>query len=101
TRVENVSIAIRTVELRTQIRDGAGPQVASDVSRNTELPREPALCRPRLNIDDPALGGPDSPNLYADGVTLRDCDGDVDTETVSFGIRSLRHDTRRGLRING
>ncbi|MEE1800687.1 glycoside hydrolase family 2 TIM barrel-domain containing protein [Streptomyces sp. JV176] len=101
TRVENDSIAIRTVDVRTEIRDGAGTVVASDVSRITVLPGEPALCRQRLYIDDPALWGPDSPNLYAVGVTLRDGDGEVDTETVSFGIRSLRLDPRRGLRING
>ncbi|MFE3828530.1 glycoside hydrolase family 2 TIM barrel-domain containing protein [Streptomyces sp. NPDC059092] len=101
TRVENDSIAIRTVDVRTEIRDGAGTVVASDSSKITVLPGEPALCRQRLYVDDPALWSPDSPALYVCGVKLMDDDGDVDAGTARFGIRSLHLDPRRGLRING
>lgn len=101
TRVENDSIAIRAVDVRTEIRDGAGTVVASDDSRITVLPGEPAVCRQRLFVDDPSLWSPDSPSLYAAGVTLTDSDGDVDTEIVTFGIRSLRLDPSHGLRVNG
>ncbi|MEW1720302.1 glycoside hydrolase family 2 TIM barrel-domain containing protein [Streptomyces sp. NPDC093109] len=101
TRVENDSLAIRTVDVHTEIRDGAGALVASDVSRITVLPGEPALCRQRLYLDDPDLWSTDSPALYGCGVRLTDDEGDVDTETVGFGIRSLSLDPRRGLRING
>ncbi|MGW1760118.1 glycoside hydrolase family 2 TIM barrel-domain containing protein [Streptomyces mirabilis] len=101
TRVENDSIAIRTVDVRTQIRDSAGTVVASDDSRITVLPGEPAVCRQRLYVDDPSLWSPDSPALHTAGVTLTDGDGDVDTENVTFGIRSLHLDPRHGLRVNG
>ncbi|MFD3606357.1 glycoside hydrolase family 2 TIM barrel-domain containing protein, partial [Streptomyces sp. NPDC058656] len=101
TRVENDSIAIRTVDVRTEIRDGDGAVVANDFSRITVLPGEPAVGRQRLYVDDPSLWSPDSPALYTVGVTLTDGDDDVDTETVTFGIRSLRLDPRHGLRVNG
>ncbi|MGX9885538.1 glycoside hydrolase family 2 TIM barrel-domain containing protein [Streptomyces sp. NPDC002276] len=101
TRVENDSLAIRTVDVRTEIHDSAGTPVASDDSRITVLPGEPAVCRQRLYVDDPALWSPDSPDLYTAGVTLTDGDDEVDTETVTFGIRSLHLDPRHGLRVNG
>ncbi|MFJ9374634.1 glycoside hydrolase family 2 TIM barrel-domain containing protein [Streptomyces sp. NPDC101455] len=97
TEVENDSIAIRTVDIVTEIRDGAGTVVASDTSKVTVLPREPATVRQRLYVHDPLLWGTDTPTLYTATVTLKD----LDTETVTFGIRSLRLDPVHGLRING
>ena len=101
TRVENDSIAIRTVDVVTQIRDAGGHVVASDVSKLTVLPGEPATARQRLYVRGPQLWSTESPALYAAGVTLTDGDGEVDAETVTFGIRSLNLDPEHGLRING
>lgn len=101
TRVENDSLAIRTVDVLTQIRDAAGSVVATDIAKITVLPGEPATSRQRLYVPNPALWSPDSPVLYTGNVTLTDDDGEVDAETVRFGIRSLRLDPEHGLRING
>jgi beta-galactosidase len=101
TKVENDSIAIRTVDVSTEIRDSGGSVVASDMSKVTMLPGEPAIARPRLYVRAPRLWSPASPALYTAGVTLRDADGEVDTDSVTFGIRSLSLDPDRGLRING
>ncbi|MFI1358725.1 glycoside hydrolase family 2 TIM barrel-domain containing protein [Streptomyces sp. NPDC020898] len=97
TRVENDSIAIRTVDVVTEIRDADGSVVASDVSKVTVLPGEPATVRQRLYVHAPLLWSPDSPALYTATVNL----GDLDAETVTFGIRSLSLDPVHGLRING
>lgn len=97
TTVENDSIAIRTVELTTQIRDTAGVVVAADTARVTVLPGEPATARQRLYVRDPSLWSPDSPTLYNGEVSIKD----GDAETVIFGIRTLQLDPQRGLRING
>ncbi|MET8978055.1 glycoside hydrolase family 2 TIM barrel-domain containing protein [Streptomyces sp. NPDC004539] len=97
TRVVNDSIEVRTVPVVTGIRDGAGETVASDTSRVTVLPGDRATVRQRLYVSDPALWSPASPALYTCHVAL----GDVDEETVTFGVRTLRLDPRRGLRING
>jgi beta-galactosidase len=94
TRIENDSIAIRTVDVVTEIRDGDGIVVAADVSRITVLPGEPATARQRLYVPGPRLWSPDSPALYTAEVTLTDAGGEVDAETVAFGIRSLRLDPR-------
>ncbi|MFC4504016.1 MULTISPECIES: glycoside hydrolase family 2 TIM barrel-domain containing protein [Streptomyces] len=97
TRVENDSTAVRTVDVVTEIRDADGSVVAGDVSKVTVLPGEPATVRQRLYVRAPLLWSTDSPTLYAATVTLKD----LDTETVTFGIRSLSLDPERGLRING
>ncbi|WP_329271417.1 glycoside hydrolase family 2 TIM barrel-domain containing protein [Streptomyces sp. NBC_01451] len=109
TRVENDSTAIRTVDVVTDIRDADAGVVASDVSKVTVLPGEPATVRQRLYVRAPLVWSPDTPALYAATVTLKDtgsgadsnADVDVDVETVAFGIRSLSLDPENGLRING
>ena len=101
TRVENDSLAIRTVDVVTEVRDADGSVVASDVSKATVLPGEPATVRQRLYVRAPLRWSPDAPALYDATVTLKDLDADVDTETVTFGIRSLSLDPEHGLRING
>ncbi|ROO87328.1 beta-galactosidase [Actinocorallia herbida] len=100
-RIENDSLAIRTLDLAVEIRDAAGAVVAADVAKVTVLPGEPAIARPRLYVFDPALWGTGSPSLYTCALSLREEGAEVDTETVAFGIRTLQLDPRFGLRING
>ncbi|MFC1402727.1 MULTISPECIES: glycoside hydrolase family 2 TIM barrel-domain containing protein [Streptacidiphilus] len=101
TRVENDSIAIRTLDVATEVHDAAGTVVATDASRITVLPGEPATARQRLYVQNPLLWSPDAPALHSVSVALTDQDGAVDNESATFGIRSLQLDPRRGLRING
>src|ERR1700722_5624094 len=101
TRVENDSIEIRTPRIVTEIRDPAGRVVAADVSRVSVLPGEPATARQCLYVRAPALWSPESPALYSAHVIVTDENGEADAETVIFGVRSLRLDPERGLRING
>ncbi|WP_327697996.1 glycoside hydrolase family 2 TIM barrel-domain containing protein [Streptomyces sp. NBC_00459] len=101
TRVENDSIAIRTVDVVTEVRDADGSVVATDLSKITVLPGEPATVRQRLYVRGPLLWSPDTPALYTTTVALKDADAEVDAEAVTFGIRSLRLDPEHGLRING
>ncbi|MEU7855025.1 glycoside hydrolase family 2 TIM barrel-domain containing protein [Nonomuraea sp. NPDC049141] len=97
TTVVNDSIAIRTVDLVTELRDATGAVVASGTSAVTVLPGEPATARQRLYVRGPALWSVNSPALYTCDVALKD----LDAERVTFGIRSLRLDPEHGLRLNG
>jgi beta-galactosidase len=101
TRVENDSIAIKTVGIITEILDAAGTVVAADTGQISVLPGEPATARQRLYVRAPRLWSIESPALRAARVRLTDGDGEADAETVTFGIRSLRLDPEHGLRING
>ena len=103
TRVENDSIAIRTVgSFITEIRSAT--QAVSSRLIAPKSPCCPVSQRPYgsgCTSARPALWGPESPALYGVRVTLTDEHGEIDAETVIFGIRSLRLDPERGLRING
>ena len=101
TRIGNDSAQTRTVDVRSEIRDSAGTVVAADTSKATVAPGESATCRQRLYIRDPSLWSTRTPALYTGGVTLADHNAAMDTETATFGIRSLQLDPERGLRING
>ncbi|MFF6806950.1 glycoside hydrolase family 2 TIM barrel-domain containing protein [Streptomyces sp. NPDC012616] len=105
TTVANDSLAIRTVDVVTEVRSATGTVLASAASKATVMPGEPATVRTRLYVRDPALWSTDSPAVHTCAVRLRDAGGeggrDVDTETVTFGIRSLRLDPVHGLRVNG
>lgn len=102
TTVENDSMAIRTVVVRSQVCDAAGVVVATDSVPLSVLPGEPATARQRLYVGSPELWSPETPALYTASVTLAEEDGDaVDTATTTFGVRSLRLDPVHGLRING
>ena len=101
TRVENDSIAIRTVRLATEIHGPDGTPVAADTATVTVLPGEPATVRQRLYVSEPALWDTETPDLYRAVLTLEDEGGRIDGEQVDFGIRRLQLDPRFGLRING
>ncbi|MFJ3778968.1 glycoside hydrolase family 2 TIM barrel-domain containing protein [Streptomyces sp. NPDC090075] len=101
TSVDNDSIALRTVDVVTEIRDAEGTVVATDVAKLSVLPRESALARQRLYVPEPALWSTETPALYNCTVTLMDETGEVDTATADFGVRRLQLDPQHGLRING
>lgn len=62
--VVNDSVAIRTVDLATEIVDVDGTVVAGDVSKVTVLPGESAVARPRVFVHAPLLWSPDLPALF-------------------------------------
>ncbi|UGQ11367.1 DUF4982 domain-containing protein [Yinghuangia sp. ASG 101] len=99
--IANDSIAIRTLDLTVEIRDGAGAVVATDTAKVTVLPGEPATARRRVYVFDPSLWSAESPFLYSCEVRIQDEAGEADAETTVFGIRSLQLDPRFGLRVNG
>ncbi len=52
-------------------------------------------------VGRPALWSAESPSLYGCEVRLTEGGGELDRDSVSFGVRTLRLDARRGLRVNG
>ncbi|MGW0246223.1 glycoside hydrolase family 2 TIM barrel-domain containing protein [Nocardia goodfellowii] len=96
----NESTAMRTVDLVTRLHDAAGAVVVEATSKVTVLPGEPVTSRRRCYIREPALWGPESPALYRAELLLRADEDEIDTETATFGIRTLRLDPEHGLRVN-
>ncbi|MEU4226996.1 glycoside hydrolase family 2 TIM barrel-domain containing protein [Nonomuraea sp. NPDC026600] len=100
--VVNDTAALRTVDVRSEIADPSGEVVASGASRVTLLAGESAVTRHRLYVPSPALWNVGTPRLYTCSTELRDQnEQQLETRTISFGIRRLQLDPRAGLRING
>lgn len=87
-------------EVRLSIRDADGALVTTDTVPMTVAPGDEALVRQRVLIPSPRLWSPESPYLYSVAVELVSADT-VDEERIALGIRSLRLDAARGLRVNG
>ena len=60
-----------------------------------------ATARLRISVSDPMLWSPDHPNLYICKAEILENGAVIDTTEEEFGIRTLRMDARKGLRING
>ena len=58
-------------------------------------------ARLRISVSDPKLWSPDHPQLYLCKAEVLEDGIIVDTAEEEFGIRTLRMDARKGLRING
>lgn len=101
TRLHNDSIAIRTLNLATQLTDTDAETVTEDTVNVTLLPGQETTARQRLYVRDARLWGPDSPHLYTAQITLLDENGSADSDSTTFGIRVLQIDPANGLRLNG
>ncbi|MGP4113696.1 DUF4982 domain-containing protein [Streptomyces sp. 4N509B] len=101
TTVDNVGRHTATRTVRTRVLAPDSTECAADTARVTVLPGEPAVVHQRMLVPRPRLWSPDSPSLYRAVATVA-ADGVVTDEAeTTFGIRVLRVDVARGLRING
>ncbi|MEO3755754.1 glycoside hydrolase family 2 TIM barrel-domain containing protein [Streptomyces sp. B6B3] len=101
TTVDNVGRHTATRAVTTRIIAPDGTERAADTARVTVLPGEPAVVHQRMLVPEPRLWSTDTPSLYRAVVTVT-ADGTVTDEAeTTFGIRVMRVDAARGLRING
>ncbi|GAB6902664.1 glycoside hydrolase family 2 TIM barrel-domain containing protein [Kineosporia succinea] len=96
TRVTNAGINTRTTRVRTRILGPDGSVLDSADTPSTLVRGEEAVVRQRFYISAPALWSPTVPSLHRAEVTVEDA-----PHTVTFGIRTVTVDPRKGLRING
>lgn len=54
-----------------------------------------------FTVDNPRLWSPDSPALSCLDVELKDGEKVIDNRTVSYGIRTISFDAKRGFLLNG
>jgi beta-galactosidase len=99
--VENSSPVTATPILSAAIIGADRSEVATGRSPVTVLPGESATARLRLYVNSPALWSVESPSLYSVCLDLQNGEEVADSESVTFGIRTLQVDAQRGLRING
>ena len=100
--VRNSDLGTRRLTLEVTVRDAESNVVAYDQSPVTVRPGGEAVARNRLYVDEPKRWSVDDPYLYRFSARLLEEDGRANDEDVDvhFGIRTVRIDPRRGLRIN-
>ncbi|MFJ9390783.1 glycoside hydrolase family 2 TIM barrel-domain containing protein [Nocardioides sp. NPDC101246] len=98
--VVNDGPVTKTLTLDVRIDAPDGTPVAAGSSPVTLLPNESATVRQRRYVQEPRRWSVDDPHLYTARLTLVDGEEVLDAETEPFGIRTLRLDPVRGLRIN-
>ena len=98
----NESVLTQRLILDVEVRDQGGDLVTRDRSPVTVRPGRSTTVRNRLYVRDPQRWSCDSPYLYSVVVRLRDPEvsGESHAVAVPLGIRTIRVDPWRGLRIN-
>ena len=94
-------------------QEGAEPVIANSLRVQVD-PHSSTTARMTLTLDNPALWSAEEPNLYracasaahagefrTHFLPAKEEEITVDTDSVLFGIRTVRADVRHGLRING
>lgn len=103
-RIANADTRTRTVSVHTRLIAPDGAIVAEDIAPATLRAGSTVVVRGRMIVRDPLLWSVSEPHLYRAEVELTLAEGalrPIDSESTSFGIRSLQLDAERGLRING
>ena len=99
--VSNVSAKARTIKLQYSLKDAKGKVVAK--GNSTEMQVE-ACSQTELGgtvqIKEPQLWSPDNPYLYIVDVEVLEGREQLDSETVTTGLRTIRFDNKEGFFIN-
>ncbi|OQA78613.1 MAG: Beta-galactosidase [Lentisphaerae bacterium ADurb.Bin242] len=89
-------------KLRIELLDPDGkPAIAPLLLEAGVRPNTDHTFRQEILVPDPVPWSPDSPRLYTFRLTLSDEKGILETNTVRYGIRTIRFTRERGMEING
>ena len=101
TQVQNESMKRREITLTSQIVDAAGNTVASAETRKFIAAGSAREFDQSVEVDQPDLWSPDSPNLYQVHTRVKLGDKVVDDYQTAFGIRQIVYDVNKGFLLNG
>jgi beta-galactosidase len=102
TEAVNRGASAAGVLVRWNILDAEGKSVAQVASApQTIAPDSRAVFAASAKLADPALWSPETPTLYTAVVTVEGADGVLDSETIPFGVRTIRFDVDKGFFLNG
>ena len=100
--VRNLSGRPRRVEVTWQAVDSAGKTVATARSESFELADgELRSFEGGASIANPALWSIETPHLYKAVATVTESGSALDSDTTTFGIRTVRFDADKGFFLNG
>ncbi len=87
--------------LRTVLRDAEGTIAGAEESRVVLFGGETRTLTQRIAVEQPELWSAETPTLYQCESTLQENGQTVDSQSEMVGLRTLRLDAKRGLRVNG
>lgn len=99
--VKNCDFRPRSVTVVAEICDEAGAVCATTSFPLTMLGNTEETVSETVMLSDPKLWSAETPNLYCCRVTLQEKELAVDSAETTFGVRTLRLDSKRGLQVNG
>ena len=102
TTVSNTSDKARTIKLQYNLKDTKGKVVAKGNSSDTQVGAgEQAELSGTIEIKEPQLWSPANPYLYTVDVEVLEGRKQLDTETITTGLRTIRFDNEKGFFLNG
>ena len=102
TTVTNKTAIARTIKLQYNLKDSKGKVVAKGNGSDTQVGAGvQAELSGTIEIKDPQLWSPDNPYLYTVEVEVIEGRKQLDTETVTTGLRTIRFDNEKGFFLNG
>jgi beta-galactosidase len=101
TTVENHTDTSQVVTLRTRVIDPDGKEVGSCQSNNLIDTQTQGEFSQDTQVPEPKLWSPDTPHLYSLETVVLVGGKVADTETTTFGIRSLEFSAENGFTLNG
>lgn len=99
--VQNSDFRPRSVNVAVTVFDPAGEEAACLTLPLTVKGHTAEKIGGQLTVSAPQLWSAETPHLYRCEVALLEAGTAVDCAETSFGIRTLRLDSRRGLQVNG
>lgn len=102
TTVSNASDKSRTIKLQYNLMDAKGKVIAKGNGSDTQVGAgEQAEMSGTVEVKDPQLWSPDNPYLYTVQVEILEGRRQLDAETVTTGLRTIRFDNEKGFFLNG
>lgn len=100
--VANTSDKVRNVKLQYSLKDANGKILAKGNSSDKQVGNgEQTQISGTVQVKDPELWSPDNPYLYMLEVSLIDGRKELDSETITTGLRTIRYDNEKGFFLNG
>lgn len=99
--VENGRTSAQAVEVGAAVIDRSGKIIASRMQSGQIPAGASAKTKLELTVANPGLWQPDFPNLYQALCFVRVGGAVVDSQEISFGIRTARWDVNSGFSLNG
>ena len=85
------------LQLKTTILDPDGKEVVSDIAENADGNE----FNQTISVKNPRLWSPETPNLYKAVMQLCFGDETVDSQEITFGIRTISYTKENGFELNG